>query len=213
MKEIENRVEEIGRLHSGILTSLKRSLSDGIRIGELLAEQKGILKHGDFMAWVNENLPFTDRTARNYMRLFQERDRLKTETVSDLKEAYGLLIEHKKKDVAMVLEELVHAFTQSKDDYSMETFERFHNLFDALTLGLKEGIHNITDIEELVRVLHFAQQLCLLTSERSIHAEMKLGEALNELAALGVHESVWLTPGGLDKLRDHCEKEIERLSQ
>ena len=39
----------------------------------------------------SEHLPFTDRTARNYMKLHEHRERLKTETVSDLNEAYDLL--------------------------------------------------------------------------------------------------------------------------
>lgn len=96
MNEIEkSRAEEMRRLHGEILNSLKMSLDKAIRIGELLAEQKEVLKHGEFTAWVNDNLPFTDRTARNYMRLFQERDRLKTENISGLKDAYELLIEHK----------------------------------------------------------------------------------------------------------------------
>ena len=214
MKEIEkSHVEEVRRLHGEILNSFRLSLEKGIRIGELLTEQKEALKHGEFTTWVNENLPFTDRTARNYMRVYHERDKLKTESVSDLKGAYEFLIEHKKKDVVMIFEELVYVYTQAKDDYSYETDERLHNLFGALKPGLKEEINNLTDIEEAVKVHRLARQLVFLASERSIHAEVKLGEALNELSALGVHESVWLTPGGLDKLRGHCEKEIERLSQ
>ncbi len=96
MQEIEeSRIDEMRRLHGDILNSLKMSLEKGIRIGELLAEQKDALKHGEFTKWVNDNLPFTDRTARNYMRLFNEQDRLKTESVSVLTEAYQTLIEHK----------------------------------------------------------------------------------------------------------------------
>lgn len=98
MQKIElNRVDEIKRLHSEILNSLRMSLEKAMKIGELLTEQKENLKHGEFAAWVNDNLPFTDRTARNYMRVYQERDRLKTETVSDLTDAYQRLIEHRPK--------------------------------------------------------------------------------------------------------------------
>jgi hypothetical protein len=82
---------EIIRLHNEIINSLKMSLHNAIRIGELLSEQKASLKHGKFTPWIKGNLPFTDRTARNYMRVYRERDRLKTETVSDLKSAYRLL--------------------------------------------------------------------------------------------------------------------------
>ena len=85
------RADEIIRLHDEVIGALKTSLKKAIRIGELLTDQKESMAHGAFLPWVKENLPFTDRTARNYMRLHRERDRLKTETVSDLKGAYKLL--------------------------------------------------------------------------------------------------------------------------
>lgn len=92
MKELEtSRINEINRLHNEIVGHLKTSLEKAMRIGELLTEQKQKLKHGEFTPWIKANLPFTDRTARNYMRLHRERDRIKTETVSDLKSAYKLL--------------------------------------------------------------------------------------------------------------------------
>ncbi len=66
-------------------------LETAIRIGELLTEQKKSFFHEKLMPWVETNLPFSRRTARNYMRLYRERDRLKTEGVTGLTEAYNLL--------------------------------------------------------------------------------------------------------------------------
>jgi len=86
-----NRAGEIARLHDEIGGHLRTSLAKAIRIGELLAQQKADLPHGAFTAWITENLPFTDRTARNYMTLYEHREGLKTETVSVLQEAYRLL--------------------------------------------------------------------------------------------------------------------------
>jgi len=83
--------QEIGRLHIEVLSCVKVGLETAIRIGELLTQQKEKLGHGYFTRWINANLPFTDRTARNYMRLYEGRDRLKTETVSVLTEGYKLL--------------------------------------------------------------------------------------------------------------------------
>ena len=93
------RTHEIVTLHAEIAGHLRQSLEKAIRIGQLLLEQKDSLKHGKFTSWIRANLPFTDRTARNYMRLFREKDRLKTETVSDLKTAYALLTEPKQLDL------------------------------------------------------------------------------------------------------------------
>lgn len=103
----KTRVEQIVSLHNQVIADLKRSLESAIQIGGLLAEQKKNLKHGQFGTWIEANLPFTDRTARNYMRVYREKDRLKTETVSDLKSAYRLLSEPEiNKDTMEMLSDL-----------------------------------------------------------------------------------------------------------
>lgn len=85
------RKRKIIQLHNEVAEALKMSLEKAILIGQLLTEQKEKLKHGEFTTWINENLPFTDRTARNYIKLFNNKNRLITETVSDLSSAYKLL--------------------------------------------------------------------------------------------------------------------------
>ena len=85
MNQLEkNQIQEINELHNEIEGYLKKSLEKAIRLGELLIEQKANVKHGEWLTWIDANLSFTDRTARNYMRLYRERDRLKTETISDI---------------------------------------------------------------------------------------------------------------------------------
>lgn len=86
-----DRTAEIVNLHNEITGILKISLDKAIRIGELLTEQKETLAHGQFTGWIKENLPFTDRTARNYMRFYENRELLKTENISDLTSAQKLL--------------------------------------------------------------------------------------------------------------------------
>jgi hypothetical protein len=86
-----NKAEEITNLHNEIIGLGKTVFDKAIRIGELLTEQKASLKHGEFGNWIDANLPFTDRTARNYMRLHENRKQLKTENVSELSEAYKIL--------------------------------------------------------------------------------------------------------------------------
>jgi hypothetical protein len=99
MEEIEkSRIEEIKRLHNEILGFVKLSLENAIRIGQLLTDQKEELGHGEFIRWIKDNLPFTDRAARRYMGLWRYRDTLKSENVSDLSSAYQLLVEHKLKE-------------------------------------------------------------------------------------------------------------------
>lgn len=82
---------EIGVLHEQIIDAANTSLQRAIRIGELLVEQRSRLNHGEWLPWIEAHVPFTGRTARNYIRLWESRERLKLETVSDLTEAYRLL--------------------------------------------------------------------------------------------------------------------------
>ncbi len=99
----KTRINQIVALHNQIVADLKRTLDSAIKIGELLTEQKDSLNHGEFGPCIKASLPFTDRTARNYMRLYRERNRLnKTETVSDLKSAYRLLAEPKPLECAKI---------------------------------------------------------------------------------------------------------------
>jgi hypothetical protein len=95
-------IAEIRNLHGEIVAAAKTTLAHAVRIGELLADIKAGLNHGEWLPWCSTNLPFTDRTARNYVRLFQHRDRLKSETVSDLGDAYRLLADERKPAVEIV---------------------------------------------------------------------------------------------------------------
>lgn len=88
---IKSPASEIAQLHGEILAAAKTSLDKAIRIGKLLADQKSKLAHGEWLPWLESNVPFTSRTATNYMRVWSERDRLKSESLSDLDSAYRLL--------------------------------------------------------------------------------------------------------------------------
>jgi len=80
------RVEEIKKLHKEIESTMKMTVEKAIRIGELLAEQKSEMAHGEFLPWLEENIEFSERTARNYMRLYRYREKITD--VSDFGEAY-----------------------------------------------------------------------------------------------------------------------------
>jgi hypothetical protein len=82
---------EIINLHDKISQQVKSILPKIMRIGELLVEQKQKLPHGQFTKWVEENLPFTIRTAQNYMKVFFNKERLKNENISLLSDCYNIL--------------------------------------------------------------------------------------------------------------------------
>jgi len=90
-----SKIERLNFLNEQIKGAVKTTLESAIEAGEILTGIKDTLKHGTFTKWIEENCQFTDRTARSYMRVYQNRERLKTESVSDLSDAYKLLEEPK----------------------------------------------------------------------------------------------------------------------
>lgn len=87
-KQIKQNTDDIIQLHNGIVNHLTQSLVDAIRIGELLFEQKKLIKYGEFSSWTKDNLPFSIRTAQRYMKLFQYKEALTEEGVSSITDAY-----------------------------------------------------------------------------------------------------------------------------
>lgn len=154
MNELERtRTQKIVKLHNQIVTDLKRSLNSAIEIGQLLTDQKANLKHGEFTAWIAENLPFSDRTARNYMRVYRERDRLKTETVSDLKSAYRVL---------------------SAPEKPLARLKRDFKDIDSI----KDPDAKLT---ELTRIRDEAEELKVKYAEEALDIEVEIGGIVNEL--------------------------------
>lgn len=82
-------VEEIRNLHQGILCQARTSLSNAIRIGELLTLSKGGLKHGEWLPWVEKNLPFSNMTVSRYVRIYEMRDDPRLNNVLNLSDAYS----------------------------------------------------------------------------------------------------------------------------
>ncbi len=92
---IDDRKEEIVRLHTEIGESFKTSVGKAVRIGELLINIKGELEHGQWGIWIKENLPFSQSTAERYMSLSEHRDKFVSLPNLTLFDAYKLLA-HKK---------------------------------------------------------------------------------------------------------------------
>jgi hypothetical protein len=73
----KNRIQKIIQLHSEIARLYRMSVENAAQIGQLLIEQKESMEHGEWGSWVKNNLPFTIRTAQNYMCLSRRRKKLK----------------------------------------------------------------------------------------------------------------------------------------
>jgi hypothetical protein len=83
--------KEIIDLHNKINRTAKSLLSMVIRVGELLTLKKQRLPHGQFTRWIKKNLPFSPRTAQNYMTVFRNKREIKSAKISVLSDAYKLV--------------------------------------------------------------------------------------------------------------------------
>lgn len=83
--------DEIKRLHTDIIGHARQSLETAIRIGEILSQVRSVLKHGQWQGWIEDNLPFTYRTAHRYVSIYDRRDQIKNDNLSLFGEAYALL--------------------------------------------------------------------------------------------------------------------------
>jgi len=90
-KTVESNTEQIIQLHNEIEASEKVNLDKAYLLGELLFEQKKRIKYGHFGNWMAGYLPFSRRTAQNYMKLFLHREELEKQGVQSLTEAYAHL--------------------------------------------------------------------------------------------------------------------------
>lgn len=93
-KTIVKLTNDIAKLHNQIVSSAQSCLETAIEIGGMLTEIKAELEHGEWLPWLKQ-LPFSESTAKRYIRVFANRETLKSVTVTDLTDAYRLLTEPK----------------------------------------------------------------------------------------------------------------------
>lgn len=163
----KSRISEIAALHNEISGLFKMTLDKAIRIGELLTEQKTSLQHGEFSPWIKANLPFTDRTVRRYMQVYENRKLLKTDTVSDLSEAYKLL-EAPKQELLPDCD---------SPDF-LNKFWDWHRKQKHLTADLDYDLRFADTLEKCIEIRDRALKLTQDAAEVRIHTESYLGGCL-----------------------------------
>jgi len=67
------------------------AVGKAIEIGALLTTVKEELPHGEWLPWLAANVPFAERTARNYLRVYQNREKVNRHGIADLTGAIKLL--------------------------------------------------------------------------------------------------------------------------
>jgi hypothetical protein len=95
VKSFPEEAKEIRKLHDAVLGHASLMLEQAIEIGGRLVKVKEGLEHGYWLPWLEANVRFTEPTAANYMRCFENRDVLeaavKVKTVLTLTDAYRLI--------------------------------------------------------------------------------------------------------------------------
>ena len=100
-----------------------RTVEDAIRIGQLLAEQKEEMPHGDFLKWIANELPFKADTAERFMSMWLYRDKIRS--LRNLQEAYTAVKQLKSENRPQkeTAQELIGAATHASAEpaFSIET--------------------------------------------------------------------------------------------
>jgi hypothetical protein len=92
------------RQHAGV------SLSAAVEAGKRLVEAKALLKHGQWLPWLNEHVEISERQARNYMRLARDLPEpdIKTAVTADLSIEAALQLLSPPKTFADLIEDAVN---------------------------------------------------------------------------------------------------------
>jgi hypothetical protein len=75
----EHDAAELVKLHNIAVSFGDQTLMIAVKCGELRAKKKDSLSRGQWLPWVKRNLPFTDRTARRYIKIRHNRQTFKEE--------------------------------------------------------------------------------------------------------------------------------------
>jgi hypothetical protein len=102
--ELAKDAREINRIHGQIVENAQTNLQLAIECGTILTEDKKSVQHGEWEEWLKTNCPeIEDRTARLYMRLAKNSDKLEKlaaengNTVADLSIRGAVMLLQKKK--------------------------------------------------------------------------------------------------------------------
>lgn len=91
---------EINASHAGAVASAQDAMNHARRCGELLAQVKASLPHGEWLSWLDEHCNVSPRQTQRYIRLFENWDTLAANATRErhfsLNEAMALLASPKR---------------------------------------------------------------------------------------------------------------------
>lgn len=140
--------KEIEQLHTELQDYIQKSLIVAIRIGELLFQQKQIMVHGRFTHWAKKHLPFSLRTAQNYMKLYSYKEELAQKNITTISDAYAAIAGEPAPDEVLDVDDSVKpkSFSAFVKDIELDEFQ----LPKKINKGVEGKIAlNIDTLEEM----------------------------------------------------------------
>ena len=158
-----------------------------LTIGRCLIEAKDMLPHGEWLPWLNERVEFSERTARNFMRL--AREWTNRQTLADLGAAKALTL------LALPAEE-------------REQFVEDHNVIDMSARQLKEAIRERDEARKAAEVAK-ADASAAEQARAKMEADMATTKNLLESARAEADSAGSRARAREEKLRMLQEKPVE----
>lgn len=197
---------------TGEILDAKRAGGEAIlTIGRCLIEAKDMLPHGEWLPWLNERVEFSERTARNFMRL--AREWTNRQTLADLGASKALTL------LALPAEER-EQFMEDHDviDMSARQLEKAIRERDEARKAAEEAKAEANTAEQARAKM--AEDMALLNArlagaredrERALHDAAKLEEELAELKNRPVDVAVETVadPEALEKARADAVAEMQ----
>ena len=197
---------------TGEILDAKRAGGEAIlTIGRCLIEAKDMLPHGEWLPWLNERVEFSERTARNFMRL--AREWTNRQTLADLGASKALTL------LALPAEE-------------REQFMEDHNVIDMSARQLEQAIKDRDEARKAAEAAQaeartaeqarakMAEDMALLNArltgaredrEQAVESAKKLEAELAELKSRPVEVAVETVadPEALQKARAEAVAEMQ----
>ena len=226
----KTRIDKITELHNEIGGYLKITLDKAIEIGGLLSGQKAELNHGEWLPWVNDNLPFSERLARDYMRFHERRDEFKSANLADLTAARKALTDAGTSettetnslastlweffyrdllDISETIESMMDSYLKADiiEAVKMEIPSIPGEIWQAVDAYIKVA----TDISRLSKAVDLFRKLGTAYVELSFSAEQKMGAVVKEVNTFFPTlscEQIW---GNLDGIIEAMKQKLEEM--
>lgn len=208
-RDIKTVTVEIRQLHRQGQEAALRYI---VEIGRRLQEAKELLPHGEWGQWVKEELPFSQSTAQNFMRIFQEYGADQLEIGGAVKSQALANLSYTKALRLLAID----------DEEEREAFVETHNVADMSSRELEEAIRERDEARRMQaeaekRAEGFEAQAGAAT-DRLIAAEKKAVDAAAEAEkkVAELNEALAKAKKQRDTARDklkNAEAAVELLKQ